>query len=177
MFGCACDPPAINIEKCSCIKVKPILDDTCRYSVSKIRNHDADWYNAIAGGSEWEILSSDMDKEEPDAAHIIALALNSKNKVAFVNGHLEILRTLKALCNPDPKTLAIPFDRVQAAMIKSFGSAVKDKSYYSAFQLLVTSGGNKSELERVVHMGGLFHRRISADDQNRIIYCFGRLPA
>ena len=54
------------------------------------------------GGTEWEILSSDMDKEDPDAAHTIAFALNNKNKVALATGHLEIMRTLKSLCKPDP---------------------------------------------------------------------------
>ena len=41
-------------------------------------------------------------------------------------GHLEMLRFLKSLCNPDPKTMMVPYDQVEAAMIKYFGSAVKD---------------------------------------------------
>ena len=44
----------------------------------KLKKADQDWYNAIVIGTEWEILSSDMDKEEPHAAHVIALALNKK---------------------------------------------------------------------------------------------------
>ncbi len=80
--------------------------------MNKLKKADPDWYTDIVGGTEWEILSSDMENEEPNAAHIIALALNNKNKVALATGHLEFLRT--------------PYDRVQAAMIKIFGSVVDD---------------------------------------------------
>ena len=78
-----------------------------------LKNADRDWYNGIVGGTEWEILSSDMDTEEPSAAHIIASALNSKNKFALVTGHLEIVRTLRSLCTPDPHTLECPYDSVR----------------------------------------------------------------
>ena len=82
MPGCACEPTATRLEYCNC-KAKPILDDTCRYSMIKLSKADLNWYHAIVGGTEWEILSSDMDKEEPNAAHIIALALNQKTKLHF----------------------------------------------------------------------------------------------
>ena len=144
MPGCACDPPARSLEYCKC-KAKPILDDTCKYSRNKLKKADPEWYNAIVGGSEWAILSSAMDIEEPNAAHIIALALNKKNQVAMATGHLEMLRTLKSLCNPDPQTLEVPYDRVRAAMVKSFGSTADDAAYYKVFQLVMTSGGSTSD--------------------------------
>ena len=75
MPGCACDPAPRSLEDCKC-KAKPILDDTLKYSMSKLKKADRDCYNAIVGGTEWEILSSAKDKEEPTAAHIIAIALN-----------------------------------------------------------------------------------------------------
>ena len=121
-------------------------------------------------GTEWEILSSDMDKEDPDAAHTIALALNNKNKVALATGHLEIMRTLKSLCKPDPNNMEVPWDRVKAAMLKALGSTVLDEAYYNAFQLVVTAGGQSSESWiDFCPMGGLFRRRISTDDPTRNI--------
>ena len=68
MHGCACVPPVRDLKYCSC-KAKPILDDTCNYSMNKLKKADREWYSAIVGGTEWEILSSAMDKEEPNAAH------------------------------------------------------------------------------------------------------------
>ena len=56
-----------------------------------------------------------------------------------------MLRTLKSLCNPDPRTMEVPYDQVEAAMIKSFGSTVKVAAYYKVFQLVMTSGGKNSE--------------------------------
>ena len=137
-------PPALCEEYCTC-KAKPILDDALRYSMKKLKREDPEWYNAIMGGTEWEILSSDMDKEEPNAAQIIAIALNKRNQVAMSIGHLEILRTLKSLCNPDPVTFAVPYDQVEAALIKDFGSVVKDTAYYNVFRLVIASGGSTSE--------------------------------
>ena len=101
MPGCACDHRPRSLDRCEC-KAKPILDDALRYSMKKLNMEDPEWYNAIVSGTEWEILSSDMDKEEPNAAQIIAIALNKKKQGAMSIGHLEILRTLKSLCNPDP---------------------------------------------------------------------------
>ena len=115
--------------------------------MNKLQKADLDWYHAIVGGNEWEILSSEMDKEEPNAARIIALALNNKNRVALRTGHLEMLRTLQSLCNPDPRTMVVRYEGVRAAMFKSFGAFAHewDEGYYHAFQLLVTSGGKNSE--------------------------------
>ena len=147
MPGCRCDPPATSLEKCSC-SAKPILEEhgqSLRYSMSKLKKEDLEWYTSIVGGGEWEILSCDMDIEEPEAAHTIALALNNKNKIAFATGHLEIMRTLKSLCKPDPTTMEVPWQRVQAAMAKTFGTCVLDEAYYHAFQLVAQSGGNASE--------------------------------
>ena len=79
MPGCACEKIPSSLEGCNC-KAKPILDDTLKYSMNKLKKADPEWYKAIVGGTEWEILSSDMDKEEPHAAHILAIALNKKTK-------------------------------------------------------------------------------------------------
>ena len=97
------------------------------------------------GGTEWEILSSDMDKEEPNAAHTIALALNDKNKMAFATAHLEIMRTPQSFCKPEPTAMEIPWDRVRAQMYKTFGTGFSNEAYYNAFELMVTSGGANSE--------------------------------
>ena len=113
--------------------------------MNKLKKADEDWYNVIVGGTEWEILSSDMDKEEPNAAHIIALALNQNNQIAFSTAHLEILRTLKSLCNPDPKSMEVPFAPVKAQMLKSFGAVAEEPAYYHAFRLVLTSGGSASK--------------------------------
>ena len=77
MPGCACTKTVTSLDDCCC-NAKSILDDTCRYSMAKLKKADKDWYNYIVGCLEWEILSQDMDKEEPTAAHTIALALNKK---------------------------------------------------------------------------------------------------
>ena len=106
MPGCTCDPPARSLDSCGC-KAKSILvetGETLRYCSNKLKKADPEWFSNIVGGTEWEILSSDMDKEDPNAAHTIALAFNNKNKVALATGHLEIMRTLKSLCKPDPQT-------------------------------------------------------------------------
>ena len=174
MPGCACDPLPKSLDGCKC-KAKPILDDALRYSMNKLKKEDPEWYNAIVGGTEWEILSSDMDKEEPNAAHIIAIALNKKNQFAMATGHLEIVMTLKSLCKPHPKTLELPYKQVEAMLIKNFGSVVRDPSYYNVFQLVVTSGGKNSETWNDFFKWGYLHRRISADDQTRDICYFGKI--
>ena len=123
MLGCACDTHQ-TAEKCTC-KAKPLLDDNGNYSLEKLRSRDSDWYTDIMGGIEWEILDCRIDIEDPDAAHIISVALNRKNSSALVTGHLEIMRTLVALCEPDPKKcFAVPFEPVKKKLFALFGSVV-----------------------------------------------------
>ena len=146
MPGCSCDPVAATLDKCSC-HAKPILEEKgglLVYSMAKLRDADHDWHIAIVGGCEWEILSSDMDTEEPEAAPTIALALNTKNKIAQATGHLEMMRTMKGLIKPDPHTLDMPWATVKASMVKAFGNAVLHDSFKDAFQLMLTSGGSES---------------------------------
>ena len=146
MPGCSCDPVATTLDNCNCC-AKPILEENGSrlvYSITKLRTVDPEWYNAIVGGCEWEILSSDMDTEEPEAALTIALALNTKNKIAQAAGHLEMMRTMKGLIKPDPHTLDMPWATVKASMVKAFGNAVLHDSFKDAFQLMLTSGGSES---------------------------------
>ena len=97
-FGCECPE---NSQKCECAS-SPILDDKGRYSLVKVQAHDADWGQDCLSGVKWEMLSHNMDDEEPDAALIISIALNKKNEVAMKTGHLEIMSTLVDLCKPNP---------------------------------------------------------------------------
>ena len=146
MPGCSCDPVATTLDNCNCY-AKPILEEKggmLVYSMAKLRDADHDWHIAIVCGCEWEILSSDMDTEEPEAAHTIALALNTKNKIAQAAGHLEMMRTMKGLIKPDPHTLDMPWATVKASMVKAFGNAVLHDSFKDAFQLILTSGGSDS---------------------------------
>ena len=112
------------------------------YSMSKLREVDKDWHSAILGGRRWEVLSSDMDIEEPEAAGIIALALS--NRAVFVQGHLEMMRTLQSLCRPDPRTLEIPWRTVKAAMLKTCGPFALYDACYNAFQLMVAAAATRA---------------------------------
>ena len=145
MPGCNCAPRAFSLADCTC-HAKPILEeDGARlvYSMSKLREVDKDWRSAILGGRKWEVLSSDMDIEEPEAAGIIALALS--NKAALATGHLEMMMTLKSLCRPDPRTLEIPWGKVKAAMLKTCGPFALDDACHNAFKLMVAAGGHESK--------------------------------
>ena len=86
-----------------------------------------------------------MDKEEPDAAHIIALAYNDKNKVAMATGHLEMMRYLQSLCTPDPST-ELHWDDILLSMQKRFGkhNMADIANYHHAYKLMVVSGGSNS---------------------------------
>ena len=180
MPGFACDPPATCLEQCTC-NAKPIFGEKgekLRYSMNKLKKADSDWYTAIVGGTEWEILSRDMDKEEPHAAHTIANALNRRNSAALCTTHLEMMRTLKGLCKPDPRTIEVPWDRVKAQMIKTFGTAARDDAYFAAYQLIVTAGGHVSESwDDFFPMGGLSRQRVSPADQDRNICYSRKIPA
>ena len=139
-LGCACVPPAMAGD-CTC-KAKPILDDKGNFSFGKLRIIENDWFLAVLDGSDWEILDSAIDIEEPDAAHIISVALNrKKNAPALVTGHMEIMRSLVALCEPNPRSHEVPFDPVKKKLLELFGSDVDQPGFEAAYKLVVLSGG------------------------------------
>ena len=95
MPGRACEPPGVA-GACRC-GAKPILDSDGRYNPELLKDTDNEWYVAIMLCTEWEVLSSCIDTEEPGAAHILSQAFNRKNGAAFATTHLEIMRTLVSL--------------------------------------------------------------------------------
>ena len=144
MPGCACVPPKTLAEGCTC-DAKRILDENGNYSMDKLRHEDHEWFLAIMGGNQWEILDSAIDIEEPDAAHIISTAYNRKNQVAFATGHMEIMRTLVALCTPNPKSNEVPFDPLKKTLLGLFGSLINDPGFVDAYKLVLLSGGSLSQ--------------------------------
>ena len=145
MRGCVRSPQALKLEDCKC-SAKPLLDGDMMYSMAKLKHVDSAWYNSIMGGHEWQILSSDMDKEEPRAARIISMALSNRNAIAMRTAHMEIMRTLVKLCDPDPKTLMVPFDRGREHLLKLFGSTSHYYGYCSAWRIVCKTGGKESKI-------------------------------
>ena len=81
--GCECHENTV----CNCLS-KSMLDDNGNYCLEKLWAHDDEWAQGCFRGLEWELLSWNMDVEEPDAARIISIALNKKNDVVMKDGPL-----------------------------------------------------------------------------------------
>ena len=82
--GCARDPPAMAGD-CTC-KAKPILDEKGYYNLDKLSIIENNWSRAVLYGNDWEILDSAIGIEEPDAAHIISVALKRKTHRLWSRG-------------------------------------------------------------------------------------------
>ena len=74
--GCDCVSPGTS---CDCL-IKPFLDGR-NYSIDKVIVVDVDWFSFIMCGTKWEVLSADLDKEDPDAACVLSIAFNKKNEI------------------------------------------------------------------------------------------------
>ena len=68
----------------------------------RIGEADIEWYNGLWGG-DYEVLHSAIDDEEPEAAHIISIALNKVLQDGMKTTHQEIWHATEALCKPDPR--------------------------------------------------------------------------
>ena len=160
MPGCACDPPTKRLEDCKC-KVKPILDDTCRYDMSKVKKADQDWYNAIVGGTEWEILSSDMDREEPNAAHIIALALNQQKPNCIFNCSFGNLENPKIIVQPRPQVDGGSVRSSKGPDAQVVRCSCRRAGLLSCLSIGADIGRQRQQdVRRVFQMGELFRRRV-----------------
>ena len=65
--GCICDASAI-------------YDAAGRYSLTQLHAYDSSWGDLIVHGIPFEMLDKAIDKEEPDGALVISIALNKKMK-------------------------------------------------------------------------------------------------
>ena len=144
MPGCVCKPATVGVN-CKCM-AKPILDEaTGRYSMDKLKKHDAAWHTYIVSGNEWEILHWKIDVEEPDAAHIICAGLNKPNDAALKIAHLEMFRTLVHLCEPGPG-LEVQFEPVLYKLRNMFGRDMDSPDWAKAFEVVMVGGGKDSPL-------------------------------
>ena len=86
--GCECKSTVVENPKASQSSVEPgwqckclnkkLLDKYGNYSMAMVRAHDAEWADLIERGIVWEMLSHNMDIEDPSAPLIISIALNKK---------------------------------------------------------------------------------------------------
>ena len=118
-----------------------------------VRAHDADWGIVCDRGITWEMLSHKMDEEEPDAAMVISVALNTKNEAAMKASHTEMMNTLVGLCKPDPKGMEgeVPFAPVRDKMIEYYGSSVDHPDFLHAFRVVMDAGGHDSPHMQDLH--------------------------
>ena len=155
MKGCECVSTVVEgaeKKECSC-KNKPILDKDGCYSMELVKAHDPQWGTLCNTGIVWELLTPAMDKEEPQAAMIISVALNKKNEAAMKTAHTEIMKTLTGLCKPDPHDVEekVPFEPVKDRMIELYGAAVDHPDFKNAFQLVLDTGGHSSPHMKDLH--------------------------
>ena len=142
--GCECPTLHGDGEKqCKC-PAQSILNSAGTYSLGKLQRRDRAWHDLCLTGLTWEMLSFKMDLLEPDAALVIAIALNKKNALAMKTGALEIWNTLVKLCNPDPTSGLTPYEPIRDRMIELYGADADTPAFLQMFRLILDFGGADS---------------------------------
>jgi hypothetical protein len=77
---------------------KGFCSSTGYLDMSVIRGRDVEFFNKAQAGLHWELLSADMELEEPEAAAIISCAQNTKNGVALLAHELQGLCRMAKYC-------------------------------------------------------------------------------
>ncbi len=113
-----------------------------RLSLDLLRTRDPEFAKACADGLLWEILDPAMLGEHPDAANIIQLALNSKNKIHMAQHEMEVLSQLQRICGQassvgDPLSLKQARKELRQVM-PQLGD---DDDIKAAFRFVVDMGG------------------------------------
>ena len=137
--GCECPMQ----ETCKC-NLRVICDDQGMFNLALVKAKDEELGDLCEKGITWEMLSPDMDVEEPEAALVISIALNKKNEASMKTAHTEIMNTLVSLCKPSPNSREVPFEPVRERMVELYGAAVDHPDFCKAFQLVLDAGGHDS---------------------------------
>ena len=137
--GCECPMQ----ETCKC-NLRVICDDQGMFNLALVKAKHEEWGDLCEKGITWEMLSPDMDVEEPEAALVISIALNKKNEASMKTAHTEIMTTLVSLCKPSPGSREVPFEPVRERMVELYGAAVDHPDFCKAFQFVLDAGGHDS---------------------------------
>ena len=133
---CTCGSPGVT---CACDNaLKAFLTAEGNYDCDALKRFDESWGELVDHGMPWEILSAQMDIEEPEAALTISIALNKKNEAAMETGHTEIMKTLVSLCKPSPgagalQSTVVEFEPIRNKMLDLYGSSVDHPDFFKAF--------------------------------------------
>ena len=82
----------------------------------------------------------------------ISFALNKKNETAMQTGHTEIMKTLVALCKPDPKShsTVVEFEPIRNKMVDLYGCQ-DHPDFHHAFHLILDAGGENNPHMKDLH--------------------------
>jgi hypothetical protein len=134
--------PALDARKK--ILLAKIKDDKARLSVSMLKNHDPTYATYAAEGLMFEILSGDMEVEEPDAADIIQSAQNMKNSIALIPHEMEAIRLTSTFCSASAALAAdITFTSIQEKLAQSMSAVAYDPDFINVFKLVIQCGADE----------------------------------
>ena len=91
----------------------------------------------------FEILSGDMEVEEPEAADIIQSAQNMKNSIALIPHEMEAIRLTSTFCSASAaKAADITYASIQEKLAHSMSAVACDPDFVHVFKLVIQCGAD-----------------------------------
>ena len=134
-----------NIHFAIASDVDMLLDERGRLSVARLRSVDPAWADDVVSGCRWEILSHQLDVEEPEGATIIQSAMNAKNSMFLIQHEMQALGRMTTLTSASAfAEVARTWQLVQGKLRETLPEFADDENFLGTYSWLVDLGSGKS---------------------------------
>ena len=122
---------------------KAILDSSGKYSLSMLRTADPAFASAVDMGLRWDILSWEMEVEEPEACSVIQAAMNSKGALCLLTHEMQAFSQLRSLASSTHSGRAFvstDVEYIREQLARTMPQFAADEPFLDMYRFIVDIG-------------------------------------
>ena len=123
--------------------LKQLLGPSGSIDLSFLKEHDADFEHYVRVGLQFEVLSAQMEIEEPKAADIIQAAANHKNAIALIPHEMEAIKLMSKYCSTSARTGGqVCFESLKKQLAQSMPAVAYDPDFVYIFKMVIEASAD-----------------------------------
>ena len=116
-----------------------------RISLALLAQHDATFARFVRDGLLMDVLSADLDVEEPEGAEIISAACNVKNSASLIPHEMEGIVLTSTYCSKSSDVAgAVAYDTLRDKLAQSMPHIANDPDFICIFKFVIEVGAGGS---------------------------------
>jgi len=132
-----------NIEGRAQANIPAVCDGQGKLPLKKLRSVSEKFGEAVDKGLLWEVLSSRIESEEPQALNVVQATLNAKNGLFMLAHEMQALATLSSASSVLAVAgCAVTRPMAREKLMETMPEFANDEGILDAFRFVIDMGGN-----------------------------------